>query len=51
MKNLTLVAVLLLGIAATSAEAKRGWNGPDSHGINPEVTTQVQTDENQQKSQ
>lgn len=51
MKKLTLLALLLLGVAATSAEAKRAWNGPDAHGINPEATTQVQTDENQQKSQ
>jgi hypothetical protein len=51
MKTLPLIALLALGFAATPVEAKRGWNGPDLHGINPEASIQLNMDDAKEKRQ
>jgi hypothetical protein len=41
MKLIVFAIVCALAFAAPSAEAKRAWNGPDLHGINPEAAGEV----------
>jgi hypothetical protein len=41
MKTFPLVIAMGIGFAIAPVQAKRAWNGPDLHGINPEAAPTV----------
>jgi hypothetical protein len=41
MKTLSFVIALAIGLVVAPGQAKRAWNGPDLHGINPEAAPTV----------